>query len=485
MKGLTNTIAAASMLAVAGLSQAVSLNPRGHGDALIYPLYTTGDNDTLITLANDADQSTIARMRFLDRFGGIEVAIFDVYLGPFDTWAGAVSGDGGLITITAADETCTVPAFEPDEGGVPRFAVDTSRFADDPLPDFPSRTAFGYVEVIEIARVDGGTADLVVARDCDALTAAWDDGGYLANNPQTDMLAPGGNLAGSGWVIDVLGGEAYEYDALALAGFSSASRSNQPGSVTPDLSSLDTASSGQYVATVVTKEGAMDLAFEHPEDAISALITQTSVGADFSLDPALFAAASLYLTAPTMRYYVSANHVAAGESIPRAPFASGVTLSGAPTPGALDIRDRSGSQPSSCSTMNRQIQPDGGTGPVMVHAAVTPMNLTNEILFSNPSAANTIRAGLTDGRLTISLGPGLSGANGCESEVDLSARLSPPATVLTGPMAGQTVRLAGLPVIGTLLQRVSNGTLVQDGARILSNYGVRFATRGELVVVAQ
>ena len=87
-------LANAMAVALGGVSSAhaVHLNPRGLGQVLIYPYYTVNHQQTLLSVVNSTPNGKALKLRFREAYDGREVAGFNVYLGPFDSWVGAVFG---------------------------------------------------------------------------------------------------------------------------------------------------------------------------------------------------------------------------------------------------------------------------------------------------------------------------------------------------------------------------------------------------------
>src|SRR6185436_12344128 len=91
---------------------AVMLNPRGTGQVLIYPYYTVNHQQTLVSVINTTAHGKALKVRFREGYDGRDVANFNVYLGPYDSWVGAVfdtSSDGtGAAAIATSDNSCMV-----------------------------------------------------------------------------------------------------------------------------------------------------------------------------------------------------------------------------------------------------------------------------------------------------------------------------------------------------------------------------------------
>src|SRR4029078_3227535 len=94
---------------------AVMLNPRGTGEVLIYSYYTVNHQQPLVSVINTTAHGKALKVRFREGYDGLDVANFNVYLFPYDSWVGAVhdtsSNDIGAADIATNDNSCTVPAF--------------------------------------------------------------------------------------------------------------------------------------------------------------------------------------------------------------------------------------------------------------------------------------------------------------------------------------------------------------------------------------
>jgi len=106
----TLAIAIATALgATASSASAVMLNPRGTGQVLIYPYYTVNHQQTLVSVINTTAHGKALKVRFREAYDGRDVANFNVYLGPYDSWVGAVydtSADGtGAAAIATNDNS--------------------------------------------------------------------------------------------------------------------------------------------------------------------------------------------------------------------------------------------------------------------------------------------------------------------------------------------------------------------------------------------
>src|SRR5258707_716240 len=90
MKRTLAIAVAAALGASAPSGEAVILNPRGIGQVLVYPYYTVNHQQTLVSVINTTEHGKALKIRFREAYDGRDVANFNVYLGPYDSWVGAV-----------------------------------------------------------------------------------------------------------------------------------------------------------------------------------------------------------------------------------------------------------------------------------------------------------------------------------------------------------------------------------------------------------
>jgi hypothetical protein len=180
LAGLAGVAGAAGGLQAANHTVSVSLNPDGLGEVLIYPYYTTNDdNTTLITVVNTTGSAKAAKVRFLEGFNSREVLDFNLYLSEYDVWVGAVAdseafgADPGVPHLFTPDTSCTVPYIYEDGyveslgGGLQAF-LDYAYTGDDADggPTDISRASEGYLEIIEMGDMlgeDGVAKDELLA----------------------------------------------------------------------------------------------------------------------------------------------------------------------------------------------------------------------------------------------------------------------------------------------------------------------------------
>ena len=165
----TLAIAIATALgAASSFSVAVMLNPPGTGQVLIYPYYTVNHQQTLVSVINTTAHGKALKVRFREAYNGRDVANLNVYLGPYDSWVGAVfdtSSDGtGAAAIATNDNSCTVPAFPlaPVPGTLYALTFSNANYSQgdygtptgtDHGPMNLARTREGFFEIIEMGEV--------------------------------------------------------------------------------------------------------------------------------------------------------------------------------------------------------------------------------------------------------------------------------------------------------------------------------------------
>ena len=121
----------------------------------------------------------------------------------------------------------------------------------------------------------------------------------------TPLAAPTGGLFGGMTLINVLAGEDYTEDAIALADFRTQGVYNLPGDIKPDLRDVTTAAvtiDNTAGTSIVTSPLA---GFLQPIDAVSAVLMHDHVYNEFVLDPGTLSGTDWIVTMPTKRYYYS------------------------------------------------------------------------------------------------------------------------------------------------------------------------------------
>jgi hypothetical protein len=144
---------AAMLAAVATGAQAVSVNPDGTGQVLIYPYYNVNNNfQTNLHLVNTQDAYKIVKIRFRESGNSQDVLDFNIYMSPFDVWTGVVRNVGGNANVFTDDKSCTMPMYDQLTSvgtlGTTGLNMKTA-YADVDAADARE----GYVEVIEVGNI--------------------------------------------------------------------------------------------------------------------------------------------------------------------------------------------------------------------------------------------------------------------------------------------------------------------------------------------
>jgi len=172
-KSLYAAVAGLSALGVTGAANAVSVNPDGLGQALVYPYYTVRDTgllvgapyNSLLSVVNSTASAKAVKVRFLEGKNSREVLDFNLYLSPKDVWTAAIipsPGAGTGASIFTADKSCTTPTVSSDAANPTPFVnFAYSGTNDDGAGNTLDRTREGYVEIIEMGNVTGATAAAV------------------------------------------------------------------------------------------------------------------------------------------------------------------------------------------------------------------------------------------------------------------------------------------------------------------------------------
>ena len=325
--------AAAAMMALAismGSAHAVNLNPRGIGQALIFPYYTVNKGQaTLLSIVNtDSVSGKGFVIHFLEGYNGQQVSGLYVFLSPNDVWTGSITQTGadGGAQIASGDHTCTSPALP--SAGAP-FTTDAYagnfEVGPDGGPTDVTRTREGSIEVIEIGDIPPATPlyDAILhdqngqpGAGVPACTAG------VVDSASADLQPPSGGLFGSAAIVNVDQGVFFPYNADALSGFTDIAL-NVPHSTAipfppylPYANSADSSYPGGAKATLLTDDGhAIELDYENSIDAVSAVFMADTLYNEYLADPNLGASTDWIVTFPTKFYYVN-GFTADGNAIP-------------------------------------------------------------------------------------------------------------------------------------------------------------------------
>ena len=309
-----------------GAASAVSLNPQGLGQVLIYPYYTVNrSQDTLISVANVSSTAKLVRVRFLEGYNGRTAFSEYVFLSAHDVWTAAVSqtADDGGARIATSDRSCAFPALTAETGAFTSADYDGQNGNADDGPQSITRTREGSIEIIEAGDIiPGSAAEAAITHVQNGTPGQGVPSCDFAQAPDAppidiaDLAAPTGGLYGSGSIVDVAHGTFFAYTATALAGFTDQLPVDDLTDATQP--SLDEAHSSESEATarayVPFPDGHfVGLDFQNGIDAVTAVLMTTTLSNEFLTGAALGANTDWVITFPTKRYYVD-------ESLPDTPI---------------------------------------------------------------------------------------------------------------------------------------------------------------------
>jgi len=437
--------ATACLLNAANVS-AMYVDPKGEGQALIYPYYTVNQGQqTLLTVANTDSNGKALRISFREGLNGRDVLSFNLYLAAHDTWTGVVFAlsDAGLgapgsgAAITSNDQSCTTPALpETTASGMHyQHFLDydyTGKYTDSG-PTTDDRTREGFFEIIEMADV---SSNLVDASKISCVS--------VLNLTGATLKTPTGGLTGNAAIINVAQGTYYAYDATAIQGFLSAPKFTLSGQDDITLGSASSIIGGNVPSTAFVdgKLREVDYTTQHSVDAVSALLINERLDLQIENSPGI--ATDWVLTFPTKQFYVDQRLTNTTTAI--APFRAlfGTTTGQSPFKISMDVWDRE----------DHSVASDG--------VAVLPFE-TNVLSASSPSGALGAVStrvpfpftGNVAGQATVSLNP---------NEEAHSLRAAVDGTLLKG-----------LPVIGF---QAINYLNANAAAGVLANYSGAYPLKG-------
>jgi hypothetical protein len=466
-KLILGIVIGAAFAAFAGSSHAVTLNPKGLGQVLIYPYYTVNKQQaTLLSVVNASDVGKVVKVRALEGYNGRIAVEFNLFLSPHDVWTASllqISDDGGAKLATS-DKSCTRPAFPAEGVALSSSTFDGasgSPFPQDTGPTSITRTREGSLELIAIG-------DIIPGSDLDLTTTHAQNGTPDAGTPPCAdgvltaalafMSAPSNDLTGSAAIVNVGQGTFFGYNAAALAGFTDLLLTGPSVIPWPTLevaNSHESSFPGGAVAYLSTDSGrALALDYQRGIDAVSAVFTADAIYNDYLVEAQLGAQTDWVVTFPTKALYVDPFYVGS-DAI--APF---VETFGATSPGQSNVHF-------SATIYDRE---EGVVSQVSGIPSAAPPALpyqVNVVSFAQPGAGGETSPVLGSHLVSAYLPP--FGADGW-ARMDLASgdgghQLRPDAN---------GVLFSGLPVTGFMVYNIINSN-AQPG--LLANYGGTFAHR--------
>lgn len=303
--------AAALALCLCGTAQAMYVNPHGTGQVLLFPYYTVnGGQTTLISIVNTTGRSKSLKIEFREAYNARQTLDFNLFLGPYDSWTGAIGSDSttSAAYVHTRDESCTAPdtpEWDPASGGGWRTTMFEYAYTvdnEDTGPTDLARTREGHIAVFELAQLSGPLAAAVDSdgpRQCQVVRA-MDPG-----NP--NLTAPGGGLAGQFAIVDVAQGTIMGGSATAIADFSQIALYTDTAVL---LDYIMIGNSGPGFARASVPDGSRMANLDYPTyapfqaiDALSAVLAADSLQADITREASIGSFSEWVLTAPTKRIY--------------------------------------------------------------------------------------------------------------------------------------------------------------------------------------
>ena len=467
----TRTVSAAALVlsSFVTTASAVSLDPRGLGQALLYPYYTVNKNqDTLVSIVNAGEAAKAVQVRFREGINSRAVLQFVVFLSAHDVWTASltsIADDDGALLKTS-DTSCTDPAIP--TAGVSFRSADYDGTGVVP-PDGGStsitRTREGFLEIIAVGDIvagspteaaivhvhDGGPND-GAAPACDQIPPSW----YY-----TDTVVPTGTIHGTAAIVNVGEGTFFPYDADAISGFTGLVldpyRDGAPSGTSFQEANSPDAVDGVATAYVTDSRGrplALDYAFG--VDAVSAVFMADALYNEYIVASALGANTDWVVTLPTKSFYTDTLY----GSVPYPPFDSAFTDGVAPVATTGTVYDRE----------------EGSTNFGICEGFCPPTDASVDLSYAVNvlPVDNAVTQALVSRVFGSTLTPFAIPPYGDDGQIVL--RLDAPAHRLPGGIDadGRAITLVGLPATGFMAYNVIN-TNAQPG--LLANYSGMFRHR--------
>jgi len=493
-KNYLSAVIAAALLPSA--AHAVSLNPDGLGQALIYPYYTVrsaGGNafHTYLSVGNSTSDAKALRVRIREGRNGREALSFNLYLGPNDLWAGAVVPTAEGAQLLTTDTSCTDPPFAKNALALRRDGFSGAQA--DGSGDTLDRTREGYVEILEMATLTGESRNAVthnnagVPVNCAAIRAT----------SAPSVAPPSGGLWGTLTLINVNNGQDFTLDATALDSLASRSYFRPPADPYPDFAATEI-----DPVSVVIKKG-IDTSYmppdrsifntnylyrstwSRPQDAVSAVLMSHYWSAEYTIDPETASATDLVVTLPTRHYYVTAG----GSTAPfngRSGWSPTCDVAGASQLGEFLSRisfNRESGSFFPCSPFPGLPCPAIAASicAASAVASLLPMGQPSDATSSSVFGSTNLGLAAGDGRWTA-LGAGgwivIATTSAAATALGLG---SLPTSVRVNLDTGETLTgrhtFFGLPAVGFFARTFNNGRLSCSGAVCQGTYGSAFPMR--------
>ena len=298
-----HALAAALAAAINAPAHAVTLSAEGVGQALIYPYYTVrgtegGVFNTYIAVTNQTRFAKAVRVRVRESRLGKEVASLNVYLSPNDVWTAAIVPTTAGAKLVTTDHSCIDPEIRSDTGNAREIVFHNRFFSpDDGAGTTLDRTREGYIEMLEMSTLTGGSATAVThtSRGTPA------NCGVVQGATQLQIEAPSGGLSGTLTLMDVERGLQFGVPAVALDQLASRPYYRPPSDPYPGFDAFEI----DPRSTIVHEEHVYHSDWSTGRDAVSAVLATASNTTDFVLDPVTGSRTEIVLTLPTRPLHAS------------------------------------------------------------------------------------------------------------------------------------------------------------------------------------
>jgi len=298
-KPLFLALAGITALGAIGTAQAVSVNPTGLGQVLLYPYYTVKGEanpfNTLLSIVNTTASTKAVKVRFREGKASAEVLDFNIFLSPYDMWTAALepSSSGG-VRMSTSDNSCTIPTIPAAGVEFRNGAYVGDLVADNSL----TRLREGYFEVIEMATYTDGSVIAVNSKH-------GSNGKPLNCARVTDIVAtqeqrdPQGGLSGTASLVSSGSGFNAATDPTALVNFKKNAFYSDTGTIAPDMRNAD-----PWSMTEAGNGNTVWASWNAGQDAVSAALMKNAIINEFVLDAGTASQTDWVITFPTKSFYI-------------------------------------------------------------------------------------------------------------------------------------------------------------------------------------
>jgi hypothetical protein len=448
---------------------AVYLNSDGLGQALIYPYFTAqtangNPFNTYLSVVNTSRSSAkVARVRVREGRNSKEIAVFNLYLAPVDTWTAAIVPTVQGARVISADASCVNGAFT-QTNGIATLEF-TNRDFTDGLGTGPERLREGYVELIEMATLTGASAaavtptgGAVVPPNCAAVQG---------DRVDLQTAAPDGGLAGTLTLINVDNGSDFTVKADALAELTAAPFYRNYNDPYPDFNSSEVVPVSHF-----TDQGkAYRFTWASGIDAVASAMLASTVFNEVVLDKATNSGTDWVLTMPLRRF---------GRPITPPTTAYPPSVGAGQSIETLAFTARDGSFSRSARMVTQCVVQCPGatyeTSPSLPWASTVATFRTGvaSASFTFPPTSAVVGS-----RNTVQASFPLGAENGSASFEFLNAMPFQGSSlrISDGAVSSESGRLNGVPVVGFMVRTFQNGTLACGNISCQGNYGGAFSHR--------